>query len=78
MRNNKGSVNIGIIIGLVILLIALFAVARTGYGYMGYRGYHHGPSWWYWGGPSYHYGKNVRHGSVKSRSHRGGGFRGGK
>jgi hypothetical protein len=78
MNNEKGFVHISLLVVLSFVYLLLFYWGSSGWGYMGYRGYHYGPSWWYWGGPRYHYGGNVKHGSVKGRSHRGGGFRGGK
>ena len=77
MHNQRGIVYIGLIVVLVLVYFFLFSLARGGWGYMGYRGYGYGPSWWYWGGPSYHYG-DLRDGSIGGRSHRGGGLRGGK
>ena len=51
----------------------LIPLASNGYGYMGYRGYHHGHSYWYWGGPNTYYNRNVRSGSVSGANVRGGG-----
>jgi hypothetical protein len=78
MNNEKGFMHIGLAVVLGAIFLLLFSWGRRGYGYMGYRGYNHGPSWWYWGGSKYHYGRSVRDGSIRGRSHRGGGFRGGK
>ena len=52
---------------------SLMPPASNGYGYMGYRGYNSGPSFWYFGGPSTYYGRSVRGGSVSGSSVRGGG-----
>lgn len=76
--SQKGFVAIGLIVILLLVYFFLFSLARGGWGYMGYRGYGYGPSWWYMGGPSYHYGDDIRNGGIRGRSHRGGGFRGGK
>ncbi|ODS24103.1 hypothetical protein AB835_05055 [Candidatus Endobugula sertula] len=67
------------IIGVLALffIIALFASTR-GYGYMGYYGYHHGPSFFYWGGPRIYNSRSYRGGSIGGFRHRGGGFGGGK
>jgi len=56
----------------------LFPLASNGYGYMGYYGYHRGPSFWYWGGPSTYHDRNVRNGSVSGSGIRGGGPGSGK
>ena len=78
-NNERGSAGFVVLIGImVVLYLLLFNFGSRGWGYMGYRGYSYGPSWWYWGGPRYHYGGSVRNGSLGGRSHRGGGFRGGK
>ena len=76
--NSKGFGNIILIAILGFLYLGLFSFSSRGWGYMGYRGYHYGPSWWYFGGPRYHYGPSARGGSWGGRSHRGGGPRGGK
>lgn len=70
-----------IVITSIVLLVAYFALFRLatfGYGYMGYYGYHRGPSFWYFGGPSTYYEKSNRSGSVSGPSHRGGGPGSGK
>ena len=66
----------GILLGLVYY--ALIPTASRGYGYMGYYGYHRGPSFWYWGGPNTYYDRNNRSGSVNGPSVRGGGPGSGK
>jgi hypothetical protein len=63
---------------LGIIYISLMSAARNGYGYMGYYGYHSGPSFWYFGGPSTYYDRNVRSGSVSGSGVRGGGPGSGK
>ncbi len=52
--------------------------ASRGYGYMGYGGYHRGPSAWYWGGPDIYRDPSARTGSLGGPGHRGGGLAGGK
>lgn len=63
---------------LGVIYIALFPAASSGYGYMGHNGYHHGPSFWYFGGPRTYYGSDVRSGSVGGARVRGGGPGSGK
>ena len=53
--------------------LGLMSSASNGYGYMGYRGYSSGPSFFYFGGPRTYYGQNVRSGSVSGSRFRGGG-----
>lgn len=53
-----------------------FSASRHGYGYMGYGGTNHGPSFFYWGGA--HTYPSVRHGSYGGPSVRGHGLHGGK
>lgn len=66
-------------IGLVFLFFVLLSMSFRGWGYMGYYGYYHGPSFFYWGGPRvYHGGIDHRSGSLGGPQHRGGGFHGGK
>ncbi|MDX8384039.1 MAG: hypothetical protein R8M45_08155 [Ghiorsea sp.] len=62
----------------VILFLALTSLASHGYGYMGYSGYQSGPSFFYWGGPTIHHGRDVRNGSVSGSNMRGGGPGSGK
>jgi len=64
---------------LLVTYLALFPSSGRGYGYMGYHGYHRGPSFWYFGGPSIYSGKrSVRGGSVNGPRVRGGGPGSGK
>ncbi len=63
---------------LVICFFAAWSGSARGYGYMGYNGYHRGPSFFYLGGPSVYYDRSHRSGSISGPSHRGGGFSGGK
>lgn len=69
-----------LVLGLVLggTYIGLMPAAASGYGYMGYRGYHHGPSFWYFGGANTYYSRNVRGGSVSGTGFRGGGPGAGK
>jgi len=68
----------GLTIFLIVFFLILLYLSTRGWGYCGYRGYHYGPSWWYWGGPRYYTGRSLRTGSVGSGYHRGGGLHGGK
>lgn len=52
--------------------------ASRGYGYMGYGGYHRGPSSWYWSDAAVFRGPSARNGSLGGPRHRGGGLAGGK
>ncbi|PMM11202.1 hypothetical protein BCT62_01860 [Vibrio splendidus] len=63
---------------LGVIYLALLPSANSGYGYMGYNGYHSGASFWYWGGPSTYYDRDIRSGSVSGSSVRGGGPGSGK
>lgn len=65
-------------VALGIIYFSLLSAAANGYGYMGYYGYHRGPSFFYWGGPSTYYDRNVRSGSVSGSGVRGGGPGSGK
>ncbi len=78
LRNQRGSVVIIVVAILVCIYIFGFFISRQGWGYTGYYGYHHGPSFWYFGGPNYYRGASVRSGSVSGPSHVGGGLSGGK
>lgn len=60
------------------IYFALIPSAGRGYGYMGYYGYHHGPSFWYWGGTPMSYDRNVRSGSRSGPNIRGGATGSGK
>ena len=51
----------GIVIAVVCVVLgfvylSLMPAASSGYGYMGYHGYHSGPSFFYFGGTSTYYG----------------------
>jgi hypothetical protein len=65
-----------IILGLIYL--SLFSPASNGYGYMGYNGYHSGPSFWYWGGPNIYSQPSNRSGSINGTDRIGGGPGSGK
>lgn len=73
----SGSVFIGLLVGMVVVYLLVMMLSLRGWGYMGYGGYHHGPSFMYWGGPSIYHSRNVRNGSVGG-SNTGGGFSAGK
>ena len=79
MNNQKGITSLMLIGILAITYLFLCFISSRGWGYMGYRGYSRGPSFWYFGGPRYYYGRNIRHGSIyRGRTYRGGGPRSGK
>lgn len=67
-----------VVVVLVVLFIWALSYSRNGYGYQGYNGYHSGPSFFYWGGPSIYRDPSARQGSIGGSGHRGGGFSGGK
>ncbi len=69
-----------IALGIFILIYFLIlSLSFRGWGYAGYGGFHHGPAFLYFGGPSYYTpSPSVRPGSMGGPSTRGGGFRGGK
>lgn len=77
IQKQSGFGMIVVIAILAILFIVMLSAGARGYGYPGYGGYYHSPSFFYWGGPSYYSGYNVRDGSVGGPGHRGGGIRGG-
>jgi hypothetical protein len=63
---------------ITVVYIAMLPLSSYGYGYAGYGGYHHGPSFWYWGGARDHYvGTSVREGSLGGPG-RNAGISGGK
>ena len=78
MKNQSGSLVIGLVVILAVFFIFLLSMSFRGCGYAGYRGYGYGPSFFYWGGPRYYPGPSVRTGSTGGPSHRGGGLHGGK
>ncbi len=77
MNKTKKAVLIASLV-LGFIYVSLMSAAANGYGYMGYYGYHRGSSYWYIGGPSTYYNRNVRSGSVSGYSARGGGPGSGK
>ena len=77
-KNQNGSAVIGLVVAMAVVYVFLLMISIRGWGYMGYGGYHRGPSFMYWGGPSIHHSKNVRDGSVSGANNRGGGYSGGK
>lgn len=78
MKSKKKGILLGVMAFLGVLYFLLFNIAGRGYGYMGYYGYHRGPSFWYFGGPRIFHDPNVRAGSLGSDGIRGGGFGSGK
>lgn len=64
---------IGVSIAIAIIYILITPMARAGFGYMGYYGYHSDPSFLYWNSSQYYYDKSARSGSVKGASSRSGG-----
>lgn len=76
-KKQSGSAFVGILIGLAVLYFFVLMFSMSGWGYIGYGGYHHSPSW-YWGGPKTYHGRSVRDGSVSGPSSRGGGYSSGK
>ncbi len=60
------------------IYISLLSAAANGYGYMGHNGYHGGPSFWYFGGPSTYSQPSNRSGSVNGTKRIGGGPGSGK
>ncbi|MFQ5544231.1 MAG: hypothetical protein ACE5FY_07775 [Nitrospiria bacterium] len=79
MKNQKGGVFLGVLIGLVVLYLLLFSLSFRGWGYPSYYGgYAYGPSFWYFGGPRYYGTPSVRTGSTGGRNRVGGGPRSGK
>ncbi len=77
MNKTKQAVLIAVAV-LGVIYFSLMSAAANGYGYMGYYGYHSGPSFWYFGGPSMYYDRSVRGGSVSGARVRGGGPGSGK
>lgn len=64
---------------LAVIYISLLFPASRGYGYMGYYGYHRGPSYLYMGGPRmYHARPSVREGSLGGPRQTGRGVAAGK
>lgn len=62
---------------LVLYFMAFWGGSR-GWGYQGYYGYHHGPSWFYMSDAKTYPRSNTRTGSLGGSAHRGGGISGGK
>lgn len=79
MNKQRGFVSFPIfVVILVVVFVITLLFSLRGWGYMGYGGYHRGPSFWYWGGPTVYHDRSVRNGSYGSTGHRGGGISGGK
>jgi len=76
--NKKGTRNIILIVVLIMFFILALIYSMRGWGYMGYYGYHRGPSFFYMGGPGIYHQPSNREGSISGTGHRGGGFSGGK
>ncbi len=76
--NKTGKVVLLTSLALGIGYVSLMPAAASGYGHMGYYGYHRGPSFFYWGGPSTYYDRSIRSGSVSGSTVRGGGPGSGK
>lgn len=75
VNNSKHMMLIGV---LVVFFIGAIIYSSRGWGYMGYQGYHSGPSFFYMGGPRIYNQPSVRDGSISGSGQRGGGFSGGK
>ncbi|MDX2083848.1 MAG: hypothetical protein SFZ03_00465 [Candidatus Melainabacteria bacterium] len=75
----------GLLVVLALFYMLAFYFARDGWGYAGYHGFHRGPSFFFWGGPSWyagdvgHYagGRSVRGDSIRGTG-RSDGLGGGK
>ena len=63
---------------LIIVFIWALLYSMRGWGYMGYNGYSHGPSFFYFGGPGIFHSPSNREGSISGSGQRGGGFGAGK
>ncbi|MFB6306048.1 MAG: hypothetical protein ABEH43_03520 [Flavobacteriales bacterium] len=64
---------------MVVLFFFITMISLSGWGYAGYGGWHHGPSFMYFGGAHYYSpGPSVRHGSTSGPRGRGGGIGSGK
>lgn len=74
--NKKHNTIIVVVLAIIFFITLLYS--SRGWGYMGYNGYHHGPSFFYMGGPSIYHQRSNRDGSVSGAGQRGGGFNGGK
>jgi hypothetical protein len=77
-QSGSALLSILLIVGLTAMFLMLLRMSTSGWGYTGYAGYHRGPSFWYWGGPSVYTGPSVRSGSVSGPGNTGGGYSGGK
>jgi len=70
---HKWLIIIGLIAALGLVYFAMLSLSWRGWGYAGYRGFYYGPSFWYWGGPTYYRSPSNRTGSVGGPRHVGGG-----
>lgn len=68
----------GLIGFAIVVFVVAFMLSARSWGYMGYYGYHHGPSFFYFGGARLHHSPSLRDGSISGSGHRGGGLSGGK
>ena len=75
VQNRSIFISLGIV--LVMLFIWALLSSTRGYGYMGYHGYHSGPSFLYFGGPRIYTQRSNRTGSIGGSTHRAGGLSGG-
>ena len=67
------------VIGILgIIYLACFSPAQQGYGYPGYRGYHHHHSYWYFRSYDESYNPSVRESSLGGHNASGKGIHGGK
>ena len=78
LNNSKGSATIIVMVVLAVIYFAATVFSTRGWGYSGYNGYRHGPSFWYFGGAQTYHNPSARTGSVGGSGSRGGGLGGGK
>lgn len=69
---------IALIAVLTIVYCACFKYSEKGYGYPGYRGYHHHHSYWYVRRYDQSYGTSVRENSLSGSRYSQKGLHGGK
>ena len=78
LNNSEGAATIIVMAVLAVIFIGATVFSTRGWGYSGYNGYGHGPSFWYFGGANTYHGPSARTGSVGGSGSRGGGLGGGK
>ena len=79
MRNKNVIYYLIFAFALILVYAACFSAAYRGYGYPGYRGYHHHhQSFWYFGRHESAYGSSVRENSVYGSRFSRKGINGGK